>query len=103
MDDVIVFHRLTKSDCAKIGGKIVDSLAKRLMEQRGITLNISTRALEKLVDEGYDSEYGARPLKRTVQRRIEDRLSEEILLGKVNNGDTVVVDYNGLDFSFTVG
>ena len=102
MDDVIVFHRLTKSDCAKIGGKIVDSLAKRLMEQRGITLNISTRALEKLVDEGYDSEYGARPLKRTVQRRIEDRLSEEILLGRVNNGDTVVVDYNGVDFTFTV-
>ena len=100
MDDVIVFHRLSKADCAKIGGKIVDSLAKRLLEQRGITLNISSRALEKLVDEGYDSEYGARPLKRTVQRRIEDRLSEEILLGNVKNGDTVLVDYDGTTFNF---
>jgi ATP-dependent Clp protease ATP-binding subunit ClpC len=102
MDDIIVFHRLTKTDCAKIGGKIVDSLAKRLMEQRGITLNISTRALEKLVDEGYDSEYGARPLKRTVQRRIEDKLSEEILLGKIKNGDNVIVDHNGIEFIFSV-
>ncbi len=102
MDDIIVFHRLSKADCAQIGGKIVDSLAKRLLEQRGITLNISTYALEKLVEEGYDSEYGARPLKRTIQRRIEDKLSEEILLGKVKNGDRVIVDYNGSDFIFSL-
>ena len=102
MDDIIVFHRLSKEDCAKIGGKIVDSLAKRLMEQRAITLNVSSRALGRLVDEGYDSEYGARPLKRTVQRRIEDKLSEEILLGKIKNGDNVIVDYNGTDFVFSV-
>ena len=102
MDDIIIFHRLTKTDCAQIGGKIVDSLAKRLLEQRGITLNISSRALEKLVEEGYDSEYGARPLKRTIQRRIEDKLSEEILLGRVKNGDKVIVDYNGQDFIFSL-
>ncbi len=102
MDDIIVFHRLTKADCAKIGGKIVDSLAKRLQEQRGISLNISSRALEKLVEEGYDSEYGARPLKRTVQRRIEDKLSEEILLGRIQNGNKVIVDHNGENFVFSV-
>jgi len=93
MDDVIVFHSLSEEDCAKIGGKIVEGLAKRLQEQRGIYLCLTSSALSALVKEGYDPQYGARPLKRVVQKRIEDRLSEEILLGKIQNGQKVVVDY----------
>ncbi len=93
MDDIIVFHRLSESDCIKIGGKLIGSLTKRLMEQRGITLAVTERALQALVKEGYDAQYGARPLKRTIQRRIEDRLSEEILLGRIQNGQSVTVDY----------
>ena len=100
MDDIIVFHRLTQSDCVKIGSKIVQSLGKRLIEQRGITLSVTEKALSALVDEGYDAQYGARPLKRVVRRRIEDRLSEEILLGKIQDGMRVTVDYQNGEYSF---
>ena len=101
MDDIIVFHRLTKKDCVQIGGKIVESLAKRLLEQRGIVLTVSEAALSALVDEGYDPQYGARPLKRMIQRRIEDRLSEEILLGRVRNGQRVIVDFRLGEYVFS--
>ena len=100
LDDIIVFHRLSQSDTAKIGVKIVDALSKRLFEQRGIVLSVTNAALEQLVKEGYDNQYGARPLKRTIQRRIEDRLSEEILLGNVKNGQRVTVDFIGGAFAF---
>ncbi len=100
LDDVIVFHRLSQSDCERIGGKIVSGLAKRLAEQRGITLTVTQNALTALVREGYDPQYGARPLKRVIQRRIEDRLSEEILLGKVCGGQRVTVDYANDEFVF---
>ena len=103
MDDVIVFHRLTESDLTRIGGKIVSSLAKRLSEQRGVTLTVTENALKALVKEGYDPQYGARPLKRVIQRRIEDRLSEEILLGKVRGGGRVTVDFVGGEFVFSAG
>ena len=99
MDDVIVFHRLSEEDAAIIGGKMITSLAKRLYEQRGITLTVSETAKRALVKEGYDSQYGARPLKRAIQRRIEDRLSEEILLGNIRSGEKVLVDYVGGEYT----
>ena len=101
MDDIIVFHRLSEADCARIGGKIIASLAKRLEEQRGIALHVTENALNALVKEGYDAQYGARPLKRVIQRCIEDRLSEEILLGRVQNGQSVTVDHLGGDYVFS--
>ncbi len=100
MDEIIVFHPLTKEDCVKIGGKIIHSLSKRLLEQRGITLTVTEGALSLLVEEGYDPHYGARPLKRVIQRRIEDRLTEEILLGKIQNGQQVIVDLRGNELIF---
>ena len=103
LDDIIVFHRLTEKDCEQIADKIIHSLAKRLSEQRGITLTVTANALSALVSEGYDAQYGARPLKRVVRRRIEDRLSEEILLGRVQNGKRVTVDYVGGEYLFTAG
>ncbi len=101
MDDIIVFHRLSEADCAKIARKIVEGLAKRLLEQRGIVLTVTEMALAGLVKEGYDPQYGARPLKRVIQRRIEDKLSEEILLGKIRNGQHVTVDSLAGEFVFT--
>ncbi len=102
LDDIIVFHRLSESDCVKIGGKIVNGLAKRVMEQRGIALSMTERALYALVKSCYDVDYGARPLKREIQKRIEDRLSEEILLGKIKNGQSVTVEYREGEFIFSV-
>ena len=99
LDDTIVFHRLTEQDCVKIGGKMITSLGKRLLEQRGIKLTVSEKALLELVHEGYDAQYGARPLKRIIQRRIEDRLSEEILLGKIQNGQNVSIDFSGNEYT----
>lgn len=101
LDDIIVFHKLSREDVKKIGEKLVGGLSRRLYEGRGITLAVSNQALERLVDEGYDPKYGARPLKRVVQRRIEDKLSEEILLGRVQNGQRLLVDFDGKDFTFT--
>jgi ATP-dependent Clp protease ATP-binding subunit ClpC len=101
MDDIIVFHPLSQDDCVKIGDKIISSLAKRLQEQRGVTLSVTQRALYALVQEGYDPLYGARPLKRVVRRRIEDRLSEEILMGKIHGGQRVTVDFINGEYRFS--
>ncbi len=101
LDDVIVFHRLTENECAQIAGKIIQSLAKRLMEQRGITLTVTAAALTSLVREGYDPEMGARPLKQTIRKRIEDKLSEDILLGKIPNGCKVTLDRVGEEYAFS--
>ena len=78
----------------------MEGLAKRLLEQRGIVLTVTEMALACLVKEGYDPQYGARPLKRVIQRRIEDRLSEEILLGRVKNGQKILVDQVGGELIF---
>ena len=99
LDDVIVFHRLSQEDAAVIGGKMIASLAKRLNEQREIALVVTEAAKFALVSEGYDSQYGARPLKRVIQKRIEDRLSEEILLGNIRPGQTVVINYRNGEYT----
>lgn len=99
LDDVIVFHKLSREDAALICERIVSSLQKRL-RTREIELEVRSAALEKLVDEGYSEEFGARPLKRVVRRRIEDRLSEEILQGRVGGGSSVAVDVENGEFVF---
>ncbi len=91
LDEVIIFHKLTREDAAHICDKILESLQKQLKE-REINIKVSSRARMKLVQEGYSEEFGARPLKRTIRRLIEDRLSEEILKGKIPAGGTVIVD-----------
>ncbi len=100
MDEIIVFHSLSEADCVKIGQKMITSLAKLLLEQKGISLTVTENALTALVKEGYDVQYGARPLKRVIEKRIKDRLSEEILLGKITAGQQVVVDYRNGEFTF---
>ena len=99
LDDIIIFHKLTREDALRICEKIVASLVSRL-KARDIVLKVTPQALSLLVDEGYSEEFGARPLKRIVRRRIEDRLSEEILQRRISVGATVVVDVRDGDFSF---
>ena len=91
LDDVIIFHKLTKDDAAKICDKMILTLQKQLKE-REINVKVSSRARLKLVEEGYSEEFGARPLKRTICKLVEDRLSEEILQGHIPSGGTVIID-----------
>ncbi len=99
LDDIIIFRKLTRDEAAQICGKIIDGLSARLAD-RNIKLNVLPQAMDKLVDDGYSEVFGARPLKRTVQKCIEDRLSDEILSGKIVNGETVTVDVRDGEFSF---
>ena len=99
LDDVIVFRKLTKEEAGKICYKIIEGLRVRL-SQKGISLAIAPEAMDKLIEEGYSEMYGARPMKRIVQRRIEDRLSDEILAGHVLPGELVTVQLKDGEFSF---
>ncbi len=100
LDDVIIFHKLTREDASRICGKMLEGLKKRLQE-RGLLIKVSERAKNKLVDEGYSEQYGARPLKRVIRKLVEDRLSEEILLGHVRAGQTVIVDERDNELVFS--
>ena len=100
LDDVIIFHKLSREDAVLICGKILEALSRR-MESKGIGLKVSSRARMKLVEEGYSEEFGARPLKRVVQKQVEDRLSEEILLGRIKSGHDVIVDEEDGVLTFT--
>jgi ATP-dependent Clp protease ATP-binding subunit ClpB len=91
VDEIIIFDRLTEDDLKKIVEIQLRRLTKRL-EQQKITLDLSDPAKELLAREGYDPVYGARPLKRTIQKEILDPLSIDILEGKVREGQTVRVD-----------
>ncbi len=99
IDDVIVFHKLTKEETAQIAQILLNSLKKRLavMEAK---LIVTDAAMDLIIEKGYDNDYGARPLKRVIQRRIEDKLSEEILRGAVRKNSTVTVDAQDGEFIF---
>ena len=100
LDDIIIFRKLTKEEAADICRKIISGLAERL-KVNDITLEVSDEAVLKLVDEGYNDMFGARPLKRITQKRIEDRLSDEILAGHVLPGETVRVIVKDDELSFS--
>ncbi|MBI4513204.1 MAG: AAA family ATPase, partial [Gemmatimonadetes bacterium] len=91
LDDVIVFHPLSRDDIKQVVGILMQDIQKRL-EDEEFKVRLTERAVEFLVDHGYDETYGARPLKRALQRYVEDPLSEKILLGEVSPGDEVEVD-----------
>ncbi len=91
IDETIVFHALTKDNMKKIIRILLRDLEKRCQEQMNIHLRVSDKAREYLIDTSYDSKYGARPLKRAIQGKIEDPLAEKILLGEIRRGDTVTV------------
>ena len=91
LDDVIVFHPLTRDHIAQIVTIILRDVQKRLAEEE-LTLRLTPAASDFLVDHGYDEHYGARPLKRAVQKYVEDPLSEKILVGEFARGDEIEVD-----------
>jgi len=91
LDDVIVFHPLTKEHISQIVGILLKDVQRRLQEEE-ITLKLSPAATDFLSTHGFDSHFGARPLKRAIQRFIEDPLSEKILVGDFSKGDEIDVD-----------
>lgn len=99
VDDIIAFHKLEKTHLKEIVNKMAGNLTKRLSEQ-GIHITLSDSAQEKIADEGFDPEYGARPLTRAIQKHVEDNLSELILSGQDLVGKDVIVDYRDDEFKF---
>ncbi len=91
LDDVIVFHPLTREHIAQIVTIILRDVQKRLSEEE-LTLRLTQAANDFLVDHGYDEHYGARPLKRAIQKYVEDPLSEKILVAEFARGDEIEVD-----------
>ncbi|KQU56607.1 ATP-dependent Clp protease ATP-binding subunit [Rossellomorea marisflavi] len=97
IDEIIVFHSLEKDHLKEIVTLMSNQLTKRLKEQ-DIHLELSAAAKEKIADEGFDPEYGARPLRRAIQKYVEDKLSEELLRGKVLTGQDILIDVEGEEF-----
>lgn len=91
IDDIVIFNKLNKDEIKQIAKLIIKSTVKRLRDG-GIEAEVSEAAENYIADKGYDKEYGARPLKRAVQRFIDDKLSEEILSGTIKLGDKVSID-----------
>ncbi|MBT2502650.1 ATP-dependent Clp protease ATP-binding subunit [Curtobacterium sp. ISL-83] len=91
LDDIVVFQALTEQDLGQIVSLYVDRLAKRLSDRR-LELAVTPSARSWLAERGYDPTYGARPLRRLMQRQIDDQLARSILAGDVRDGDTVRVD-----------
>ena len=88
IDDLIVFHALEPDDIRRIAALMLGSVSRRLAE-RGMQLSYGDDVIALLAEEGYDANFGARPLRRTIQRTVEDALSEEIIAGKIALGDQV--------------
>ena len=100
VDEIIVFHALERRHLADIAAIQLEALARRLAD-RHVAIEATDAALNQLIEEGYDPAYGARPLRRTIQRRVLDPLAMELLRGNLADGDAVVVDRGagGLTFS----
>ena len=101
VDDIIVFSKLNKEQIAEIADKMLSGLKKRL-EALNITLNFDEKVKYALAEKGFDPVYGARPLRREIQNKIEDALSEKILDSSIKNGDTVLCTEQDGKFDFTV-
>jgi ATP-dependent Clp protease ATP-binding subunit ClpC len=91
LDEIIVFRQLTRDEVKQISEIMLQEVSTRLLDQ-GITLSVTERFKDRLVQEGYDPSYGARPLRRVIMRLLEDSLAEAMLSGQVNEGYTAVVD-----------
>jgi len=98
LDDIVVFSMLSNEDLGQIVSLYIDRLEKRLVERR-LQLAVTPSARTWLAERGYDPMYGARPLRRLMQREIDDRLARALLAGEIMDGDTVVVDLVGDDLS----
>ncbi len=102
IDEIIVFHQLTKEHMKGIADIMLKGIEKRCKDQLGITLTVNEAAKELLIDKGYDEKYGARPLRRTIQSLLEDKMAEEILDGKIKKSAGVEAGCEDGRLIFTV-
>jgi ATP-dependent Clp protease ATP-binding subunit ClpB len=100
IDETIIFHALTREHLAEIVDIQLSHL-RQLLAARGLGLQVTPLARQALAAEGYDPVYGARPLKRTIQRRVQDTLALELLQGRFSEGATIVVDHDGQNYVFS--
>ena len=101
VDDIIVFEQLDKEDIKEIARRLLKTLKNRVHDM-GIELDFDDSAIDKIADEGFDPVYGARPLKRAIQSQIEDRLSEEMLEGRMTSGNKYICKHKDDSFVFEV-
>ncbi|NMB60615.1 MAG: type VI secretion system ATPase TssH, partial [Chloroflexi bacterium] len=100
IDEIVVFHSLTRENIAEIVGIQLKRVAK-LLEEKGFGLDVTPAARDWLGEIGYDPDFGARPLKRAIQRELQDPLAIKILGGDFKPGETIVVDKSPDGLSFT--
>ena len=99
IDEIVVFNSLTKEQLLKIIDLMLEDTKKALSE-KNITLEVSLKAKEYLLDKGTDLKYGARPLRRAIQKYIEDEISEKILRQEIINGNNIKVDLRNKELTF---
>jgi ATP-dependent Clp protease ATP-binding subunit ClpB len=99
IDDIVIFHPLERGQIRKIVALQLEHLSQRL-EENGLKLSVSDAALDEIASEGYDPTYGARPLKRVIQREIQNPLATALLKSVYDEGSTIDVDYDGEAFTF---
>lgn len=102
IDEIMVFHTLKKEDIQKIVSILLKKLEKRCQEQMHIALRVAASVKDYLAESGFDSKYGARPLRRAIQTKIEDPLANEVLEGRIHQGDLVSVQMKNKQVHFIV-
>ncbi|MFW6422274.1 MAG: AAA family ATPase, partial [Candidatus Bipolaricaulota bacterium] len=110
LDDIVVFHQLTKREVHEIADLMLEELRIRLVEEHGLDLELTEKGKELLVREGYNPKYGARPMRRAIERLIENKISDRLLKGDFVEADRILVDAKddrivtqGIDEKSTVG
>ena len=101
IDDIIVFHPLNREHMKEIASIMLKTIGKRTKAQLQMELEVTEAAKEFLIEKGYDEKYGARPLRRTIQNLLEDKLAEEILEGRLRPGTRVLADRDGEGLNFS--
>ncbi|MCB0325586.1 MAG: ATP-dependent chaperone ClpB, partial [Bdellovibrionales bacterium] len=101
VDEIVLFKPLSKSEIKSIVRLLVQELGRRL-DDRDITLQLSEAALDYIADTGYDPAFGARPLKRFLQRKLETKIGRAIIAGEVADGSVIEVDSSGTDLELKV-
>jgi ATP-dependent Clp protease ATP-binding subunit ClpB len=99
IDEIVMFEPLNKSNIERIVEIQVNAI-QRILASNGVTLSVTPAALSLLAEDGYDPEFGARPVKRAIQRLVLNRLSKDILAGKVNRDNPITIDAQGDDLVF---
>lgn len=99
IDEIVIFQKLTKKQIKDIVNLLIDKV-KKTLKVKNMELNVSDRAIEKIAEIGFDPIFGARPLKSTIQREIENVLAKKILDGKFKEKDKILVDFEDDKFTF---